>query len=208
MKWVEMGCGAGYFLSSLEDHGISNYVGFDRNESLINEAKRHLKNKKVFSDIEERGGLTKKYGADLYAAFFVFEHLENPYDFYASLKKMPQGTILIFSVPVYGLSCLLENIFANNFARNLDGVVHTQLYTDESIKWAMKLADFDIKAQWIFGQDADDLVRFIGQNLKGKLAGKDISNYEKKLNSISDDIQKNLDKASLSDQRHIIAIKK
>jgi hypothetical protein len=49
-----------------------------------------------------------------------------------------------------------------------DGIVHRQLYTDESIRHAVALGGFTIVAEWVFGQDADDLSRFLLQNLKDK----------------------------------------
>jgi len=207
MQWTEMGAGAGYFLSSLLDAGIQDIKGFDADKKLVQIAREYIPEKYI---IHYDGKLSEAFDifpADIYTAFFVLEHISDSNNFFLKLKYLPKGTFFIFSVPVFGISCLLENIFEKNYARNLDCVLHTQLYTDDSIKFAMKKAGLRIIAQWIFGQDAEDFIRFVLKNITNKFSFKKIDQIKNDLYRMQDSLQNCFDKNSLSDQRHIIAIK-
>jgi hypothetical protein len=206
---VEIGAGAGYFLSALDDYGVTNFAGFDSNRELVALANRRLKSKRVHHERERLlSKAIQKYPADVYVGFFVLEHVEDAHAFFRQLKRLPKGTIFIFAVPVFGLSVLLDGAFEHNFARQLDGIVHRQLYTDESIQYGVELAGFTIVAEWIFGQDADDLSRFLLQNAKGKYSTRLFRDVSRQVMSVQDGIQQALDRARLADQRHVIAIKR
>jgi hypothetical protein len=208
MQWIELGCGAGYFLAALLDQGIRGPRGFDADAALVKQANQHLSvpAAQVFS--EELSELLTRYSADLYVAFFVLEHLADPLGFFTALRACPAGTIFAFSVPVFGFSCILEQIFADNWARNLDSEVHTQLYTDESIGFAMRQAGFEIVAEWIFGQDASDLYRYVMLNAKSPCAEKYLHRGCPGFLNALEAFQAELDKNRLSDQRHVLAVKK
>jgi 2-polyprenyl-3-methyl-5-hydroxy-6-metoxy-1,4-benzoquinol methylase len=207
MRWTEMGAGAGYFLSALLDAGIQNIKGFDADKKLVQIARDYIPEKYIVPYEGKLSDAIDLFPSDVYAAFFVLEHISDSKNFFLQLKSLPRGTIFIFSVPVFGLSCLFENIFENNYARNLDCVLHTQLYTDKSINFAMKEAGFRIVAKWIFGQDAEDFIRFILKNLTHKFSPNLISQVQDELYMYQDSLQHCFDKSNLSDQRHIIAIK-
>jgi hypothetical protein len=86
--------------------------------------------------------------------------------------------------------------------------VHRQLYTDESIRYGVELAGLTIVAEWIFGQDADDLSRFLLQNLEPNASTRWFRDVSRKVMGVQDGIQQVLDRARLADQRHVIAIKR
>ena len=146
--------------------------------------------------------------ADVYIAFFVLEHVLNPFKFYQKLSTLPSKTIFIFSVPTFGLSCLLEGAFDNLYARNLDTVVHTQIYTEQSINYALNIANFDIIGQWVFGQDAEDFSRFILNSIRNNYPDSMFQKISRKLFDLQDPLQHVFDLNHFSDQRHIIAIKR
>jgi 2-polyprenyl-3-methyl-5-hydroxy-6-metoxy-1,4-benzoquinol methylase len=206
LSWTEIGCGAGYFLSSLSDLGIKNYTGIDRDDNLVKFAQERLSQNKIKLSKKNAEEIVKENKSNIYVAFFVFEHLENSFTFWKSLKKLPKGTILIFSVPIFGFSCIIENIFRKNYARNLDGAVHTQLYTDKSIDYALNMSGFEKRAEWIFGQDAGDLLRILKSNLN-KYPKEMTDLFSGKLTLSGDELQTALDHTRLADQRHMIAIK-
>ena len=209
LRWIEMGAGAGYFLSALDDYGVTNFGGFESNRELVTVANRALGSPRVSYEPDPHMSVTiEKYPADIYVGFFVLEHIEDANAFFREFRRVPKGTIFVFAVPVFGLSLLLDGVFENNFARQLDGIVHRQLYTDESIRYAVKLARLTIVAEWIFGQDADDLSRFLLQNLADKYPKGRFRRVSKELIGIQDGIQQILDRARLADQRHVIAIKR
>lgn len=209
LKWFEMGVGAGYFLYSLKEMGILKIKGIDSDEGMVSISNSFLEKNNIV-DLYKKNLSTSlcDFKADIYISFFVLEHISDVYEFFSNLAFLPSGTIFIFSVPLFGFSCLLEGVFENNFARNLDCIVHTQLFTDNSIEYAMKIADFEIKFQWIFGEDSLDLTRFLLTNIKDKYSKKVFSKIHENLEKLQDPLQHCLDKLKLSDQRHIIAVKK
>jgi len=207
-KWCEIGSGAGYFLSAAKEQGIEKFVGIERDERLCSESLRHNPNNEVHHCLDSFDSIIKNHSSDVYCSFFVLEHINDLTPVWKEIKNKPVGTIFIFSVPVFGASCLLENIFSSRFARNLDGVIHTQLFTDNSIKYAMNLASCRILAEWIFGQDVSDLIRFLQYNDGKNENVTDIhSKLYKNLNRAHDALQSVLDHYQLSDQRHFIAIR-
>ena len=137
----------------------------------------------------------------------MLEHLENVYQLFDIMTLKKRGTFFAFSVPTFGFSTIIESAFSDHCARNLDNVVHTQLYTYESINYAMENSGYEIIGEWIFGQDSQDLISF----LKFKLdhVYKEIKDevYEK-LNSLLNPVQCEIDKKRFADAIHILAIKK
>lgn len=206
--WLELGCGAGYFLTALKEWGATKTAGVDADKILVETANKNLNARTVELSSGDLATAIKQSPADIYVAWFVLEHLNATDNFLAALKTLPAGTIFVFSVPVFGLSCLIEGSAAPGFyARNLDGVVHTQLFTEASINYAMNLAGYDIIAEWIFGQDAEDLGRLVDnylQQLPAALKNKFFNKSDELLNGW----QETIDRLHLADQRHIVAVKK
>ena len=208
-KWVELGCGAGYFLSCLDSNNFKKITGFDMDPDLVKKTDAMTPDHvKVYHGDENLHKTVSNCSADVYVAFFVLEHVLNPYKFYKQLSYLPTNTIFIFSVPLFGFSCLLEGAFGNLYARNLDAVVHTQIYTEKSINYALNIANFDIIGQWVFGQDAEDFSRFILDSLKEDYPDDMFQEISTKLLNLQDPLQHIFDINHLSDQRHIIAIKR
>ena len=208
-QWVELGSGAGYFLSCLASQGYTKVNGYEMDTDLIARADQMTPDYiNIYEGVDQLYDTVAKTKADVYVAFFVLEHVLEPGKFYKELSKLPSNSIFIFSVPLFGISCLLEGVFDHMYARNLDTVLHTQLYTEKSIKYALDLADYDIVGQWVFGQDAEDFSRFILASLKDKYSDQLFEEAASTLLNLQDPLQHLFDVNHLSDQRHIIAIKR
>lgn len=205
-SWLEIGCGAGYFLKTLVDHKVKKIKGLDNNESLVKFANKNcnknlaIKDDDIFKAISEDN-------SEILVSFFVMEHLEDVSVLWEILKSKKKGTIFAFSVPTFGLSTLIEASFKDHLPRNLDNVIHTQLYTEKSINYALEKSEYEIIGEWIFGQDVQDLITLIMKNLE--------ENYSeikdeifKNLLELIDPIQEIVDKSKMSDARHVIAVKK
>ena len=208
LRWVEMGTGAGYFISCLVDEGIENITGFDADKALVDIANTFIPGSRVSYFNGNLSDSFDKFPADIYVAFFVLEHISDAYHFFQMLKQRPKGTLFVFSVPVFGFSCLFENIFKNNYARNLDAVLHTQLYTERSIEYIMRETGYEILAEWVFGQDAMDLTRFMLHSLSEHLSGPMLEKVKNDCIRLQDSLQHSLDLLKLSDQRHLVAIRR
>ena len=96
MKWTEMGCGAGYFLSALTDFGAKNISGFDADKRLVENGNEYLKVNMLHHFLGELEKGMENYPADIYASFFVLEHLENSSIFLMPLSSSSRVPYLFF----------------------------------------------------------------------------------------------------------------
>jgi len=206
-KWVEVGCGAGYFLSCLQDLGFENTLGLERDPLLVQRANSHLPVSVVALHEHNLEESIEAGEVDVLVAFFVFEHVPDLAGLFERIGSLPSGTLVVFSVPVFSLTFLLEHIFEGCASRSLDSVVHTQLFTEDSLNHAMKIADCSTLGSWVFGQDADDLTRFLLAAVSTGLPRKLLMHLQTGLTHAIDGVQSALDHASLADQRHIIAVR-
>ena len=207
-KWLEIGSGAGYFISAAKDKGIQEIIGLEQDKKLYLDSVSNNPDAEIVNWDSTFDQAIETYNVDIFCSFFVLEHIDDLPLVWKKINEKPANTLFVFSVPVYGLSCILENAFTEQYARNLDGVIHTQLFTDESIQYAMNMANCEILSEWIFGQDVSDLLRFLEFSQKNKNINTKI---HKKLNSglkrVHDELQSTFDHSKLSDQRHFISIK-
>ncbi len=204
MKWLELGSGNGAFLSSLEDIGVKEYVGFEKEKALLEGSKSFVLPERVALSTGSLGEIIRKNHAEIICSFFVFEHDENLSGVIRALKVCRSGTLLCFSVPMFGLSCLLENLATERYARSLDAAIHVQTFTDQSINYLLHKAGFEKVASWQFGQDALELRRILIPPSSG--AGP-LDKLSEKFSLSLDRIQTAIDKSGLSDQCHLIAKK-
>lgn len=206
VSWLDLGCGAGYFLHALKDKGARNITGLDENADLVAEANLHCGadianvSKTFFEDVEASSG-------DIITAFFVLEHLEDVARLWRILGDKPSGTLFAFAVPTFGLSTIIEGALDGFAARNLDSCVHTQLYTDRSIDYALEEAGYRKVAEWLFGQDAQDLVRLLMQRVAPQMDPTLAEETAMQLTDLVDPLQQMVDRARLCDARHVLAEK-
>ncbi len=205
-KWLEIGCGAGYFLHALRARGASTVLGLDENNVLVDVANRQCGapvarvSECIFSDLEQSD-------ADVITAFFVLEHIEEAQRFWQILANKPSGTLFAFAVPTFGLSTVIEGALDGFAARNLDNVVHTQLYTDQSIDQALKSAGYQKVAEWLFGQDAQDLCSVLLNQLASHMDDTLLDDLAQHLSTLVDPLQQVIDRARLCDARHVLAVR-
>ncbi len=206
VEWLELGCGAGYFLNALQSKGIEKIKGFDENSLLVKEANRQCTNKVAFitKDIFQE---LDKASSNIVCAFFVLEHINNGNDIWKKLSSMPKGTIFVFSVPTFSFSTVLECGIDDIAARNLDNVLHTQIYTDQSIDYCLEEYGFKKCAEWLFGQDSQELCSMILKKIKPNINSKLFNKVSSQFERLIDPIQEIIDKSRFCDARHIIAIK-
>lgn len=206
-SWLELGCGGGYFLDALQRSGATELLGLDENESLVNNARSVVGELAVrcTNNMNVELSISK---ARIIVAFFVLEHLENAQDFWRLMAAKPAGTVFLLAVPTFGLSTLLEAAFDGYAARNLDSVVHTQLYTDRSLDHAATVFGYDKVAEWLFGQDAADLCRVLANRVGEGCSDGIRAVLERQLVELVDPLQAVIDKSRFCDARHVLLIKR
>ena len=204
IKWIEIGCGAGYFLSALKNRNLNNYIGFDVNKNLVSTAKHKCGDKKVklTNDIYTE---IKNSNANIYVSFFVLEHLHDPKLFWDIMSRKPKGTLFYFSVPVLSFSTLLDSLFDSFAARSIDNFLHTQLYSDDSLNYIFKKSGYKVVSQWLFGQDSNDFFRLLNNKREKNFVIKELI---EKSRIMLDEFQSIIDKNNLCDARHILIEKK
>jgi hypothetical protein len=207
-SWVELGSGAGNFLAALRAAGASQVMGLEAEAALVEQASTMLEQPLVRHFSGSLVDAVRAHPADVYVAWFVLEHCFELAEVLKVLSERPSGTLLMFAVPTLGLSALLESAFDSHYARSLDSVLHLQLFTECSIRHAMDRADYEIRAEWIFGQDADDLYRAIVTQVAGGTSGEALGRKLNRLGAALNGIQQAIDRARLSDARHILAVRR
>ncbi len=204
----EIGSGNGLLLSLLEKK-FKKLQGYEFNENLFLDAKKKLKDQSRINlsklPIDE---LISNTSYDIYVAIFVFEHFFRIYDLIKAINEKKPGTIFFFSVPMLGFSSILETIFKDDFARNFDGLIHQQMFTNKSLQYFLKKSNLNIFAQWSFGQDANDMYRIMMDNIEDNYTDELYKFFDTNLKTIVNSFQKILDKNSLADSIHILAQKK
>lgn len=206
-SWVELGCGRGHFLQALLDAGIERVTGIDTCAPLVESTNAMLGRPVARLGSADPAASALAHPADVYVAWFVLEHIEEPQAFWAAMASRPPGTVFCFSVPTFGLSTMLETAVGHHYARNLDAVVHCQLYTERSIAYALERAGYRQVAQWVFGQDGWDLWRMLLTGLEPHYPPELLAEVAGSLAGLIDPVQQAVDKAHLSETRHVIAVK-
>jgi len=210
--WLEIGCGAGGFLRALQDAGATRARGVDREPALVDSANLALAagpdGPPARASSAPLPDLLRGADAEVFAAFFVLEHDDRLRETLAAFAGKPAGTLFCFAVPTLGLGAALESGFDHHYARNLDSAVHTHLFTDRSIAYALERAGCEPLAQWVFGQDAGDFARFLLTRIGGAYPPELLEPIRRGLSDLQDEWQSALDRRFLSDSRHILAVKR
>ena len=199
---LDVGCGAGHFLKSLENNKIFG-TGIETNDEMVNLGNSKLKKNIIICTNEEESlNQIRHTKANIVSMISVLEHLHDPNSFLRSISK---SNIKYFyaSIPMVSLSVLIENLFQNVFPRHL-AATHTHLYTEKSIKYLLSKFGMKIVSEWWFGTDFLDLKRsFEITSRKNKFNAQSILN-----SSIMDSIdsfQKILDEKKICSELHFIA---
>lgn len=207
-RWIDLGCGAGHFLWALKQAGIHRIQGFETNPLLRTTANQMLGETIVRAVPEQLPAAVAETDADVWTAFFLLEHLDRPARLFEALSKKRRGTLFCFAVPVFGFATLLESAADGFFARQLDSVLHTQLYTDSSIQFVLAAYGYEPLGQWIFGQDGCDLARMLTVALQDKYPAALLNDVNKRLYDMADGLQHVIDMAKFAETRHVLAVKK
>jgi spore coat polysaccharide biosynthesis protein SpsF len=205
--WLELGCGHGFFLAALRDAGVRGFAGVDSCGELVDRANLALGEKRAALGPASLADAVRASDAQVLAAFFVLEHLPELPDFLDAVAAKPEGTVLVFSVPFFGLAAVLEDCSDRHFARSLDGWVHAQMFTEKSLRRCLELAGCEMAGQWMFGQDALDLGRMCAlaaQRYPAPLR----QGVQNALTRMADATQQGVDRAHFADARHVVAVRR
>lgn len=205
LSWGELGSGAGYFVKAAQMAGIQSVQGYELDPKLIEQSLVALEPSMLVQSKSSIDALLRDSQYDIYVSWFVLEHVESLGAVWDALRLKPSGTYFAFSVPTFGFSTLLESSVQSHYARNLDSVFHTQMFTSESIEYGLQRAEMELVSEWVFGQDSVDLLRCILKEIEHSYSSDFLSSVKGKLEPLVDSLQGVFDKGHFADARHILA---
>ena len=208
LRWCDVGCGSGMFLKALQNSGVSQFKGFDVDEHNLSIARQFVGTERIEKNTGGVERIFDTFEADIYTSFFVLEHIENMDKIIDALSRKRSGTFFAFAVPVFGFITMFESVVESHYPRSLDGMLHTQIFTEASISYFLEASGYEVMSEWHFGQDATDFYRFLSGNIKNLYPEEFRNDLLKKLKDLVDPIQTIVDRGHLSDSRHILAIKR
>lgn len=203
IKILDIGAGAGYFLSALDDLGVKNAYGVDMSKEIVEFGNQYMHNAngtylKVITEdhlVEE----IKSTDANVVTAIGVMEHVIDFHVIYEAIKNNKNIKYFFMMVPMFGLSNILELFCPDVYNRHLGGV-HTHVFSHESIDYLNKKYDMRMIAKWQFGTDIMDLYRMCIVK-----SGKDFANlFGERLYRCIDEMQLVLDKNDFCSEAHML----
>jgi len=161
-RYIDIGCGAGYFVSSLKKLKIKNFSGYDVAKDLVYYGNKINKfNNLNFVEHDKTINIIKNLdSSDPICVSFIgcLEHVYNQNEILREIKKKKNIKYLYISVPCFSPSSFIELVFNKNFQRVL-APYHTHLYSEKSLIYLAKKLKFKIISEWWFGGDIVDLYR-------------------------------------------------
>tara|TARA_B100000787_G_C16160325_1_gene281064 strand:- start:113 stop:1243 length:1131 start_codon:yes stop_codon:yes gene_type:complete len=207
---LDVGCGSGYFVlaSLLRNISVS---GLDVSKKMVEFGNSQISqhsNQQPLLFVEENDFYEQilDSNADIVSAIGVIEHLREPQKFFEAFQKS-SAQYLYYSVPMFSLSVVLENVFKSVFPRQLSGG-HTHLFTESSISKMNNLIGVTSIGEWRFGTDGMDLYRHLLTNLQANQSSQKMidflySGFGEKI----DEIQSIFDENHFCSEIHVIASK-
>jgi SAM-dependent methyltransferase len=159
---LDVGCGAGYFVAAAQLLGV-DAKGIDVSKTMVDFGNSQIKNffnkgpLLTFVDEDDFYNEIINSKEEVISAIGVIEHLREPDKFFDAFRKS-DAKYLYYSVPMFSLSVILENVFPSVFPRHLSGG-HTHLFTEKSIEKMHEIIGASPMSEWRFGTDIMDLYR-------------------------------------------------
>lgn len=207
---LDVGCGGGHFVLAALQRSLSAR-GIDVSKSSIDFGNRQISQRlgidplKTVSEVGFYDEIVDS-DANVVSAIGVIEHLREPHRFIEAFRKS-EAEYIFYSVPMFSLSVVLENIFDNVFPRQLSGA-HTHLFSEHSLTELNRLLGVTPLSEWRFGTDAMDLIRHIFTSLQeNRVSRKTVDFLQSGLGSKIDDFQSILDKNHFCSEIHVVAKK-
>jgi len=211
VRLLDVGCGGGYFVCAALKSGI-DATGIDVGETMVRFGNAHIEQLlgvRPLSPCEESALYTHALStdADVISAIGVIEHLREPHRFFQSFRA-GRARYMLYSVPMFSLSVILENAFPGVFPRQLSGG-HTHLFTEASLLRMNQALGVVPVAEWRFGTDAMDLYRSLACMI-GKHGGSAMlqQHLQNGLGTQIDALQSVLDRNHFCSEIHVLAVKK
>ena len=200
---LDIGCGSGYFVYASIKEGYKA-KGIDVNKIMI-----EFGNNQIFRETKQKPLIYVEEDAfyDFISETEAHEHLREIDLFFEAFKES-KASYLLYSVPMFSLSAIIESVFKEVFPRQLGGA-HTHLFTESSIRQMHKILDVNIVSEWRFGTDIMDLYRSLRTLLENKKTSETMINlFHEGFFEEVDMLQSVLDKNHFCSEIHCVVSKK
>jgi SAM-dependent methyltransferase len=204
---LDAGCGSGHFVNALKKSGFSSAQGFDSFAPAVLAAhqigalgKTEVKMEKPENFID----VLSNSHASVVSMMCVLVHLENPIEVIRAMKRNAHTRFTFQKIPMWSFATILESAFPNFRSRVL-GSDHTNVFTEESIKWIEAELGLRRVASWRFGGDYLDLERKILIAMNQNSCSEELLEQTKtQLDSIANEVQQIFDRHSMASELHVI----
>ncbi len=161
-NWLDLGCGNGEFLQSVERKNINGF-GFDLNQKDIEFAKKKKLNV-LRSDIEgfQNHIINKGIKFDVATATGYFDVINDPdRDLKIVNRNMNRNGILMIDVPNYeSVTHDMIRLFPNESIRHLSAVQRSS-FTLKSLKYLLSKNGFKPIFRWVYGLDLYMIMNYL-----------------------------------------------
>lgn len=205
MSFADMGAGAGYFVSAMEDLGIRNINGYEVGKTQVDLGNWMMPSSPLkLIQLHETIHVVESLSCEVMSFVGVFEHLQDPRGVLSAMKKNPNVKYFYFCVPMFSPCIYNEMAFPGIMPRQLT-VGHTHLFTKSSIEYLEQ--EFSLKrlGAWWFGTDMMDYYRSIQVTLANN---KDMEQmafaWTELFEVVLDDMQLAIDRHRESSQVHMV----
>ena len=207
-KFIDIGCGSGYFISSLKKMNIKNLSGYDPSKEMVDYGNKINSFKKLeFVEHDKTIDKIKNISGNNPTCISMIgsmEHIYNQNEILQEIKRKKNIKYLYIVVPCFSPSSFIELVFDKNFQRLL-APQHTHLYSEKSLKYLAKMFGFKIISEWWFGADIVDLYRnFVLKIFNQKNLADEKILFNNMFLKILDGMQLEIDKKKLSSEAHIL----
>tara|TARA_B110000014_G_C20123538_1_gene596769 strand:- start:574 stop:1593 length:1020 start_codon:yes stop_codon:yes gene_type:complete len=204
LKWLDMACGNGEFLTQVKKKGVKPY-GFDLNEDDVRRARKkglnaYRKDMTEFCDF----ALSNNIKLDFASGTGYLDMVNDPnYELRTLNKIMKKGGLLMIDLPDYNSVCHeMIRYFPNESIRHLNGTQRSS-FTYKSLSLLFKKNGYKIVKRWIYGIDFYMIMNVL--NIQNKNFYK--TNAMKIMTKRFSDFQDIFDKEKAADTLFLVAKK-
>jgi hypothetical protein len=156
-------------------------------------------------DLAQTTSLIRHAKASVATFVGVLEHLQDLRGAYGALGENKDIRYVLFSVPMFCPSVVIETVFPEIMPRHL-AAGHTHLYMEKSIQHICDEFGFRRVSEWWFGLDMTDLFRSVLVSLgKSAVASAPLREYwQQNFGTLLDPLQSTIDQAKLCSEVHML----
>lgn len=205
-RLIDIGAGAGHFLSAAILSGFTDAIGYEPSKTLVTHGNAMIGQQRLIQhELSDLVLIIKKAEAQVVSAIFVLEHAQSPRSVIQALSENEKIKFVYFSVPLFSPTVLFESVFPYVMPRHLVAG-HTHLYTERSLRHLFDEFGLTPVAEWWFGLDFGDLYRSLLVSLdKAEMPNVPLREYlTKEFLPLVDRLQNVLDMAHQCTEVHML----